>query len=114
VKKVFVCSPFGGKQVNIDRAKEYCKFVLSQEHAPYAPHLMFPSFLDDNNEKERDLGIASGLEYLKECDEMWIFLPEGEELSRGMRREIVVASESNVVIQFPYQAFLGWMKGEKK
>jgi hypothetical protein len=114
VKKVFICSPFGGKQVNIDRAKEYCKFALAKEFAPYAPHILFPSFLDDSSEKERNLGIQCGLEYLRECDEMWVFLVEDEPISSGMKREITVASESNVLIYFMHNEFLAWMRGDKK
>jgi len=115
LKKVFICSPFGGKQTNIDRAKEYCKFALSTERvAPYAPHLMFPQFLKDGDEKERNTGIGCGLEFLRSCEEMWIFLPEGETLSSGMKREITVASESNVKIYFVYEEFMKWTRGEKK
>ena len=114
MKKIFVCSPFGGKQVNIDRAKEYCKFVLSKDAAPFAPHLLFPQMLDDSKEEDRRKGIACGLEYLSMCDEIWIFIPEGEQLSDGMKMETIAASRANVLIDYMYQDFLEWMRGEKK
>ena len=55
---VYICSPFSGDtERNIKRAQDFCRFALEKGNIPLAPHLMFPQFMDDNNEKERDLAI---------------------------------------------------------
>lgn len=91
-------SPLRGDiEGNIKKAEEFCRFVVDQGHLPYAPHVFFTRFLDDTVEKERKAGIAGGIEFLKVCDEMWVF---GEVVSEGMKKEIEVASEMGIPITF--------------
>ena len=54
--------------------------------SPFAPHLLYPRFLDDGNPSERALGIACGLTFMEVCDEVWLY--SGNGLSSGMRREV--------------------------
>jgi hypothetical protein len=37
MKVVFICSPFQGKQENIERAKEYCRIAVERGCIPIAP-----------------------------------------------------------------------------
>jgi len=91
MKKIFICSPYRGDVgENIANAIRYCKDVIKQGHLPIAPHLYFPSFLDDDNPDEREQGIRLGLELLKLVDEMWVY-GKPSELSEGMKREVVTA-----------------------
>lgn len=86
MKKIFVCSPLRGDiQGNQLRAEQYCKYVYQQGHIPFAPHLFFTRFLDDNIDEERRFGIAAGMEFLKMMDECWIF---SRNISSGMKAEI--------------------------
>ena len=86
MKKIFVCSPYSGDiEENTRKAEEYCKHVIEQGHAPFAPHLFFTRFLNDSLELEREAGIACGIEFLKVCDEMWVF---GHKITAGMQKEI--------------------------
>jgi len=96
VKRVFVCSPFGGSERNLEMAKSYCLAVAKGGNACYAPHLLCPQFLDDNSPSDRDLGISIGLKFLAVCDEMWIF---GNEVTSGMIREIKFAREKGIIIK---------------
>ncbi len=97
-KKVFVSSPLRGDiEGNIKKAEEYCRYVVEQGHFPYAPHVFFTRFLDDTVPKERELGIAGGIEFLKVCDEMWVF---GFEVTAGMKQEIEACSEQGIPIRF--------------
>lgn len=86
MKKIYVCSPLSGDiKKNIERAKEYSKFVVKQGHIPITPHIYFTQFLDDNNKSERSIGLLMGLELMEICDELWVF---GKVISQGMRKEI--------------------------
>ena len=50
---VYICSPFSGNiENNNKRTREFCRFALEKGNIPLAPHLMFPQFMDDSNEKE--------------------------------------------------------------
>lgn len=54
-------------------------------YIPIAPNLLFPQFLNDNNPKERALGLFFGNAILSKCVEMWVF---GGRISEGMEAEI--------------------------
>lgn len=90
-KLVYVCSPYatGNVQENVDRAREYCKLVLQEGFIPVAPHLLYPQFLCDEDEAEREKGLSCGLAILEVCEEVWVFGDPGR--SKGMRREIEYA-----------------------
>ena len=55
-------------------------------------------FLDDNSESERETGIKSGFEFLKVCDEIWVYTKNG--ISEGMQREIKFATDNHIDIKF--------------
>lgn len=57
-KIVFICSPFAGDiEGNIERAKRYGRFAVSEKVIPIIPHLMYPQFLYEDDPDERQLGI---------------------------------------------------------
>ncbi len=87
MKLIFVCSAFQGKEKNLEKARAYCKLVMAEGHAPIAPHLLYPQFLDDSDSEQRRTGIKAGLEILKKCDELWYW---GQPTS-GMAMEIASA-----------------------
>lgn len=71
MKKIFICSPFGGDlKGNSEKATRYCRKAYEEGCLPIAPHLMFPQFLNEYSLKERTDGISMGLELMQECDEV--------------------------------------------
>ncbi len=73
-KKVFICSPFrGDMEGNARKAAGYCRTAWEEGVLPVAPHLLFPQFLNEGIEAERQAGLAMGLELLLCCDEVWVF-----------------------------------------
>ena len=45
---VFICSPFAGDiKANTERTKNYCRFAVEQYAIPFAPHLLYPQFMED-------------------------------------------------------------------
>lgn len=90
MKRVFVCSPYAGDiKRNVTVAENVCRMAIKQGHAPFAPHLLYPRFVDDLKLAERQMGIACGLKYMEICDEVWVFTGNG--ISTGMRQEIAYA-----------------------
>lgn len=83
--RVFVVSPFGGKVENQDLATAICYAVVSAGGAPFAPHLLYPSFLEDHNEAERAMGIQCGMAWLEVADVVLVYTGNG--VTRGMRQE---------------------------
>ena len=72
-KLVFVSTPFhadtGAEMLgNIRLAQRICKQVLEDGGIPYAPHLLFPQFLDDADARQRAAGIEAGIAMLRRCD----------------------------------------------
>ena len=83
---IYVCSPYAGDiQRNVADARRYCRFAVEQGYIPIAPHLLFPQFLDDSDERERELGLFFGNALMSKCAEVWVF---GSIISPGMAAEI--------------------------
>ena len=97
-KLIFVCSPFAGDtETNIVNARRYCEYVFDHGAVPFAPHLYFPQFLDDNDEEQRKTGIGAGIAILAQCDELWAF---GDKLTEGMRLELKIADGLGIPMRF--------------
>jgi hypothetical protein len=97
MQKVFICSPYhGDKEKNLELARRFAKFAISEWKIPIIPHMMFATILDDDNRFEREEGIKMGAELLKDCDEMWII---GTKITRGMAYEIAVAEKLQIYVR---------------
>lgn len=95
---VFICSPLAGNvERNLSNARRYARFALDKGMVPFAPHLLYPQFLDDTDKEERNLGIFCGLVFLSKCEELWVF---GSVYSKGMRVEIAKARKRGLLIRF--------------
>jgi hypothetical protein len=92
-KSVFICSAFGGLPENAEKAKQYVRFALLKNTAPFAPHLFYPTFLDE--EHGRAFGLNCGKQWLVKADEVWVF---GAPTS-GMREEIARAIKTGKTIR---------------
>lgn len=96
--KIYVISKYAGDvEKNVEEAKKFCKFVISQGGQPLASHLLYPQFLDDTNPAERKLGMTFGLNMLRMCDEAWCF---GEEISTGMELELKACKALRIPVRF--------------
>ncbi len=81
MKRIYLCSRYAGDRANnVAVSERLCRQVIEAGGAPFAPHLLYPRFLDDRNPTERELGIACGLTFMEVCDEVWLY--------SGMRREV--------------------------
>lgn len=95
---VYVCSPYSRDiKNNVENAKRYSRFVVENYAIPLTPHLLYPQFMDDDNEKEREMAIYFDSVLLTKCSEIWVF---GERISCGMRSEIALAKEYEIKIRW--------------
>jgi hypothetical protein len=95
---VFICSPFAGNvERNITKAQGYSRFAISKNYIPFAPHLLFPQFLEDADAEQRKLGLFFGMVFLAKCHEMWVF---GGNITKGMSVEIEKAKQRNITIRY--------------
>lgn len=97
MKIIYVASPYGGDvKKNTEFAKKACRHVMEQGHAFFAPHLLYPDLLDENQPKERQLGIEMGFAILQNCGELWCY---GNHISQGMMMEIEEARQIGIPIR---------------
>ncbi len=92
---VYVCSAYrGNERVNVMRAREYCRFVVSKKRVPIAPHLLLPQFVSEATER----GLAMKMDYLLllRCDEVWAF----GEVTEGMAAEIEMAEDEDKRVRY--------------
>jgi hypothetical protein len=73
---------------NVTYARACCHDCLLRGESPYATHLFFTQegMLDDRIPAERELGIASGLDWASRADKTAVYVDRG--ISPGMRRGI--------------------------
>ena len=95
---VYICSPYTGDvDANVKNARRYCRFAVDKGYIPIAPHLLFTQFLNDDNPKERQLGIFFGNAVMSKCSEVWVF---GDRISDGMEAEIKRAKRKNYRLRY--------------
>lgn len=95
---VYICSPFAGDiEKNVAAARTYSRFAVEQGYIPIAPHLLFPQFLNDTDQKERELGLFFGNAIMSKCSEVWVF---GSNISSGMEAEIKRAKWKNYRLRY--------------
>ena len=95
---VFICTPYAGQvEKNIEKARRYSRIAVDRGFIPVAPHLLFPQFLDDSLEEDRQLGMFMGLVLLTKCAEIWVF---GSEVSEGMSAEIDKARQRDMPVRY--------------
>ena len=95
---VYVASPYAGDtKHNIEFAKQACRSVMENGHAFFAPHLLYPSILDDTAPEQREMGMEMGILVLSKCDELWVF---GDTISKGMQAEIDAADRMGIPVQY--------------
>ena len=95
---VYICSPYAGDTgTNTAKAKKYCLFAVHSHAIPLAPHLLYPQFMDETSEADRNLGLFFGIVLLDRCQELWVF---GDTVSAGMKAEINRAKRKNQPIRY--------------
>ena len=77
--------------------RRYSRFAVEAGYIPFAPHLLFPQFLNDADPNERELGLFFGNALMSKCSEVWVF---GSRISAGMQAEINRAKWKNYRLRY--------------
>lgn len=84
---VVIESPLAGDFVKNIRYARLCALdCLNRDEAPYASHLFFTQMLNDENIKERNLGINAGFLWAEKATKRVVYQDFG--LSEGMKKGI--------------------------
>ena len=95
---VYIASPFSGDvAINVENARRYSKYAVDHGFIPVAPHLLYPQFMDDTIEKDRELGMFFGIVLMSKCAEVWIC---GGRVSEGMEQEIRTAKKKGYKLRY--------------
>jgi len=98
MKLIYVASPYAGDiERNTAFAREACQFVKNEGHAFFAPHLLYPQVLHEDDPADRQLGLAMGKKMLAKCDELWAF---GDFISPGMAGEVELAEQRGIPVRY--------------
>ena len=96
-RRVYICSRYAGDvERNVQIAERLCLKAMESGFAPFAPHLLYTRFLDDQISGERERGIQAGLAFIEVCDEVWCYTGDG--ISEGMRRELALARDLGIPV----------------
>jgi len=92
---VYICSPYSGNvEKNTENARRYSRYAVDHHSIPVTPHLLYPQFMDEGN--ERDLALFFGIVLLGKCQEVWVFGPQSD----GMKKEVFKAEKKGLVIRY--------------
>ena len=96
---VYICSPYAGDvERNTERAKLYSRFAVLERNAiAFAPQLLLPLYLSDDDPEERELALFMDIVFLGKCHEIWVF---GDNITNGMQREIEKAKSRRMPIRY--------------
>ena len=96
---VYICSPYRADtkeqlKKHIKYAKKLSKKWVLKGYSVITPHLYYTNFLDDNDPKQRDMGLASARDLILKCDFVVVGLKYG--MSDGMGAELNFANNHNI------------------
>ena len=112
MRLIYVASPYAGDiEQNTEFARKACRHVMSEGHAFFAPHLLYPQLLDDSKPQERQAGLDMGLAMLPRCDELWCY---GDRISFGMHLEIEEAVRLGIPVRRVMELENGFAIGRAK
>ncbi|MFC1727382.1 hypothetical protein ACFL0Y_02560 [Patescibacteria group bacterium] len=100
-KLVVIESPFAGDvEMNKCYARAAMSDCLDRKEQPYASHLLFtqPGILDDNDPKERRLGIQAGFLWGQNAEVTVVYTDLG--ITKGMKQGIEAAKERGAEVEY--------------
>lgn len=77
-------------EFNLETTRRLCAWAMKLGYAPFAPHLIYPQFLDPADPKEDALGQAAGQSFMQACDVL-VVLESGRGITQGMAAELKLA-----------------------
>ena len=102
MRRVQILSPFRGKSPaerrrNVAYAQAALLDSLERDEAPFAPHLLYPTVLDESEPEQRAQGISAGLEWLAVAEAAVVYGDLG--ISEGMAAELRHAESLGIPVE---------------
>lgn len=98
MKRVFLASPYAGDTVtHVAYAKRAMAHSLCQGEAPFLPHLLYPSVLDDKNPQQRAESLSAGLAWLQIACCLVVYTDYG--ISKGMNLKMIRARDLGMHVE---------------
>ena len=98
MKRVIVESPYRGDVLRNSAYRDRCIMdCLNRGESPIASHRMFPGILNDDDPKQRELGIEAGLAWIPVADLLALYVDLG--ISDGMENAMSRARKCGVKIE---------------
>ena len=95
---VYICSSYSGNtQANVEPARQFCGLAVSSGKIPFAPHLLFPQFMEDADPDQSELAMFFNRVLLAKCEALWAYVGH---ISPGMRREIGWARDLELPVKY--------------
>jgi len=84
----FISSPYASwsGQNYLAMARAMCYVAMQDGYAPFASHLIYTQYLDDENADHRKLGIEMGRQFMPFCERMYVL--DVERPTAGMNGDI--------------------------
>lgn len=94
MRRAIIESPFKGtspedRAENIKYGLMACKHAADLGFVPFASHLFFPQFLNEDVPEERQLGIEMGYDFWEKSDVILFYVDRG--ISSGMEKALAKA-----------------------
>jgi hypothetical protein len=89
MKRVIIESPFsatsglGSVAANVEYARKCCLDAVMRQENPFASHVFYTQFLDDENPQHRTIGIGLGFDWWAQADLVVFYVDNG--MSNGMK-----------------------------
>ena len=96
---VYVCSPYAGDiENNVKNAKAYSRFAVDKNAIPITPHLLYPQFMDDGNDAEREMAMHFNYVLLGKCTELWVFSGVVRPCDEGGKRICLISLYTQQIV----------------
>jgi hypothetical protein len=97
---VVVESPLKGLHRHIAEsyAEAACWDCMTRGEAPFASHLIYTRYLDDNNPESRQIGMHCGRAWIRAVDYMVVYTDLG--VSEGMAIAVGIAEKLKKIVEF--------------
>jgi hypothetical protein len=102
MRRVIVETPYGGhlfrRWANILYARKCMRDCLYRGEAPFLSHLLYPQALNDDNSRERRMGIMAGLAWGEVADLTVVYEDRG--ITAGMQQGIDTAIQTGRKVEY--------------
>jgi len=99
MRLVIIESPYKGQVLrNMQYLKKCMIDSISRGESPFASHAMYTGFLNDDEQRERQVGMACGFAWLTRAHLVAVYTDHG--ISEGMTRGIEKAQSLGIPVEF--------------